>query len=690
MRACDVRISLSGFWRVLVLLICIIGLGSGFALAKTSKTPPPSPPVEKTKFGQPMIFTVLRLDSLACEPNCPEWIQAEGEITDQSPAKLKKLLTNKDYRKLPILLNSPGGRVEAAMEMGRLIRKYGMNTAVAWSNIKGCISTSHDCLPDGKESTTPHLGYAFASGAYCNSACPLMLMGGVVRVAGLGVYVGLHQPIATEKWTDYYRDTWRMVKGKKVIISRRFIKRVVKAAHIVGVMPESKSKYLRYFKEMGGTPAILDEMAKASPDQMNNIPQSGGLRQQLGLVSTNDLDFSSLVSIDHCKISDKLSSNCVYRKDGLPQPPRQTAAPCFILGGCGATKKQETGAKGVPCFSATGCGDADKIATQEWFRNHGALTAQEPTSKAVPCFIESGCGPTKKQASGVKGVPCFTATGCSDADKIATQEYLKNQKDPKKQLPAATSDSCFIASGCGTANKSAAGKSTRNDEAEMSFRVMRLYSYHCEPRCPQWIAAQGWIAKDTAKKFEIFLASTGVRNLPVLLQSHGGDYSAAIELGQIIHRNNLDTAVGATSILGCPREMSMSPCKSEGGVASSGLASAVGAYCERACAVALLAGAVRIVDSGSRVGVEPLSPDDRIPVQEYLAALKQPFSIIGEMDAANLSGGFNSIADWGGRKRTGLISTFGLDLDYLIGDKLCKTYVGFSDNCVDLRTAKKP
>ena len=40
----------------------------------------------------PMRFDIIRLSSTACEPLCPEWISADGELTDQSPAKLTKLL----------------------------------------------------------------------------------------------------------------------------------------------------------------------------------------------------------------------------------------------------------------------------------------------------------------------------------------------------------------------------------------------------------------------------------------------------------------------------------------------------------------------------------------------------------------------------------------------------------------------
>jgi hypothetical protein len=61
-----------------------------------------------------------------------------------------------------IVLHSPGGSVADALEMGRLIRQKGFNTAVE-------------------------------TGRYCASSCPLLFAGGVERYAGDKAMVGVHQ-----------------------------------------------------------------------------------------------------------------------------------------------------------------------------------------------------------------------------------------------------------------------------------------------------------------------------------------------------------------------------------------------------------------------------------------------------------------------------------------------------------------
>ena len=286
-------------------LVLAQGIFQTQALA-TKLRHPAAPPTEKVEIGPAMTFTVIRLGYSKCEPNCPEWIQAEGEITDQTPDKLSKLLANTDYRRLPLLIDSMGGKVYAAMKMGRLLRSYGMNTAVAASNTKECWPLNQGKSPCNVDPATRdqvHTGYVIEGGAFCNSACSWVLLAGVERIAGRNTYVGLHQPHGTEeRWVDHYWDTWRIVNGKKHITSHRFIKRTyVKPIYIQGVRPAERPLYLKYIKEMGGSAQILDEMAKAAPSAINEVDASNGQRKNLGLITQTGEDVSMLISVDHCQ-----------------------------------------------------------------------------------------------------------------------------------------------------------------------------------------------------------------------------------------------------------------------------------------------------------------------------------------------------------------------------------------------------
>jgi hypothetical protein len=147
--------------------------------------------------GQPAVagalqmrFIVVRSNAPGCEPTCPEWISAQGAISAKTPALLKALLKTLGGRKLPLVVSSTGGDVDAAMALGRMIRKSGLSVAVATTSFVGCQPEEKNCTAnDGKGSR--YIGSASPGGAFCNSVCPLMLAGGVRRLAGEGPVLGL-------------------------------------------------------------------------------------------------------------------------------------------------------------------------------------------------------------------------------------------------------------------------------------------------------------------------------------------------------------------------------------------------------------------------------------------------------------------------------------------------------------------
>jgi hypothetical protein len=127
----------------------------------------------------------------ACQPNCPEWISAEGVITPGKAREFAKVIAGLGGRRLPVLISSHGGSVRDALAMGLMIRSKGLVVAVARTLIANCPERAHDC-PDAR-------GRAIVGGAYCASACPLILAGGVGRLIGPMPEVGVHQITTVEK-----------------------------------------------------------------------------------------------------------------------------------------------------------------------------------------------------------------------------------------------------------------------------------------------------------------------------------------------------------------------------------------------------------------------------------------------------------------------------------------------------------
>lgn len=82
---------------------------------------PYAPPKRSAKLpltrASDMRFAIVRSATSTCEPSCSEWITAYGTIKPDTPSKLRKGLQKLGKRRLPIVIDSNGGAVLAAMEM---------------------------------------------------------------------------------------------------------------------------------------------------------------------------------------------------------------------------------------------------------------------------------------------------------------------------------------------------------------------------------------------------------------------------------------------------------------------------------------------------------------------------------------------------------------------------------------------
>lgn len=158
----------------------LLGLVATTALASADLRPPARP-----RGAPPMRFVRVVSADPACEPNCPEWLSAEGRIEPGSARAFAEMVERLSGRRLPILIHSPGGAVPDAIAMGELIRAKGLAVAVARTLIASCPESAPKC-PDGP-------GKAITGGATCASACVLVLAGGVERLAGPVPLIGVHQ-----------------------------------------------------------------------------------------------------------------------------------------------------------------------------------------------------------------------------------------------------------------------------------------------------------------------------------------------------------------------------------------------------------------------------------------------------------------------------------------------------------------
>jgi hypothetical protein len=124
-----------------------------------------------------MSFQMVTLGVGHCRANCPQVIAASGEIDEGSADNFLRFVydhVRSGAMHGIVLLDSPGGHVVAAMELGQTIRKLGMAVIVA--------------RPGAESSLTGDL----FSGK-CYSACVYALMGGRKRVIPPQSKVGVHR-----------------------------------------------------------------------------------------------------------------------------------------------------------------------------------------------------------------------------------------------------------------------------------------------------------------------------------------------------------------------------------------------------------------------------------------------------------------------------------------------------------------
>ncbi|WP_292601154.1 hypothetical protein [Mesorhizobium sp.] len=258
-------------------------------------------------FGPTMRFVVVRSSAPGCEPTCPEWISAEGSIVAATPALFKRTLKALGGRKLPVVVDSPGGNVEAALALGRLLRKNKLDIAVGKTRLTGCQPDAKDCKEnDGKGAR--YFGNAFADGAICNSACPLMFAGGIRRVVGQWAFLGVHQITTTYiKTRLQYRTTYRVVGGKKKILSKKIVGRKNAGSYKTYEMSKSVEKRLAaYLNEMGVGQAVLETMKNTPASTIQQLAPYEMLQAKL-VTSLDAVDLLTATTL--CK-TDPVAANC--------------------------------------------------------------------------------------------------------------------------------------------------------------------------------------------------------------------------------------------------------------------------------------------------------------------------------------------------------------------------------------------
>jgi hypothetical protein len=165
---------------------------------------------------------------------------------------------------------------------------------------------------------------------------------------------------------------------------------------------------------------------------------------------------------------------------------------------------------------------------------------------------------------------------------------------------------CIYAGPAATAQK----QDKPADGEAMRIRIVHSEQMGCEPKCAEWISAEGKIVLGTAEQLRKAVNSVYPRKLPILIHSSGGLTSDAILMGILIRSRRLDVGVARTVFEPCsdaPVGCKQGPWKGALGRPDSQLAA-----CNLACTLVLAAGVRRFVAPEAQVGVHNPTVDERI------------------------------------------------------------------------------
>ncbi len=216
----------------------------------------------------PMTVTLVRSDAAGCGADCPEWLALTGKIGFETPRVLSAALAGLKGRKVPILLDSPGGESRAGVAMGRQIRDHKLDTVVGGTVLSSCGVGDAACA--SLQRSGVHPGHIAGATPACASACVLVLAGGTDRVVPFGTYVGVHQALQILTFhpvMNTFHILRRMVGGRPVEVSRTLVAtRAMPVRVVKGAAPPSLYSELdRHLLGMGIAEAIMPLMRSTPP-----------------------------------------------------------------------------------------------------------------------------------------------------------------------------------------------------------------------------------------------------------------------------------------------------------------------------------------------------------------------------------------------------------------------------------------
>ena len=168
------------------LLFTVLLLIAGGARAET--------PAEIAGFESKLVIYLAKGPANSCGPGCDRWIAVEGKVDQDAANRVRRFLRGVKDTQRPIYFHSPGGAVEQAYPIGRLLRSRKAIARVGRTIVTGCAAgyqIDEACLKI-KTAGGEVEGSIVTRRAMCNSACSYLFLGATTREVAPDAAIGVH------------------------------------------------------------------------------------------------------------------------------------------------------------------------------------------------------------------------------------------------------------------------------------------------------------------------------------------------------------------------------------------------------------------------------------------------------------------------------------------------------------------
>jgi hypothetical protein len=145
-------------------------------------------------FAPKLIIYLARGAANSCGPGCDHWIAVEGVVDQAAATRIGRFLREVKDKQRPIYFHSPGGVVEPAYVIGRILRSRKVVARVGRTIVTACApgtQVDNACLKiktGGGEVEAELSTYH----AMCNSACSYLFLGATTREVAPDAALAVH------------------------------------------------------------------------------------------------------------------------------------------------------------------------------------------------------------------------------------------------------------------------------------------------------------------------------------------------------------------------------------------------------------------------------------------------------------------------------------------------------------------